>query len=78
MIFHGKPRLLQCAFYQICIKMSKYHKNGRPKNEISGSGELFFDFRGMILALLVFDHQEYCIFIDKCCHYDLALRVRVP
>ncbi len=44
--------------------MSKYHKNGKPKNEISGSEELFFDFRGMILTLLVFDNQEYCIFID--------------
>ena len=43
--------------------MSKYHKNGSPKNEISGLKKSFFDFREMILALLVFDNQEYCIFI---------------
>ena len=24
----------------------------------------FFDFRGMVLALLVFDNQEYCTLID--------------
>ncbi len=28
--------VMQCAFYRICIQMSKCHKNGRPKNEILG------------------------------------------
>jgi hypothetical protein len=27
-------------------------------------GEVFFDFRGMIMALLAFDNQEYCTLID--------------
>ena len=42
-----QPLLWQCAIYGICIQMSKCHKNGSPKNEISGTGELFFDFREM-------------------------------
>ena len=36
----------------------------KTQNEISGSGKLFFDFRGMYMALLVFDNQEYCTLID--------------
>ncbi len=31
---------------------------------MSESGELFFDFRGMYMALLVFDNQECCTLID--------------
>ena len=34
-----------------------------PKNEISGLERPFFDFRGMIMALLAFDNQKYCTFI---------------
>jgi hypothetical protein len=42
----------------------KISLNGSPKNEISGLKRSFFDFRGMYLALLVFDNQEYCTLID--------------
>jgi len=38
-----------CILY-ICIQMSKYHKNGKPKNEISELEGCSFDLRGMILA----------------------------
>ncbi len=40
--------------------MSKFHKNGRSKNEISGLERSFSIFRGKYMALLVFDNQEYC------------------
>ncbi len=54
----------------MCI-LSNFRSNVKiiPKSKIhkfeSRLERLFFDFRGMYMALLVFDNQEYCTLIDK-------------
>jgi len=40
-------------------------QNQRSINLKSRLERSFFDFRGMILALLVFDNQKYCTLIDS-------------
>ncbi len=52
-------------FIEFVIKCQNVIETEWPKNRILGLKRPFFDFRGMYLALLVFENQEYCTLIDK-------------
>ncbi len=62
---HQENCNIAMAMYSIelVFKCQKTEKL-KTKNEILELKRFFFDFRGMIMALLAFDNQKYCTFID--------------